>query len=127
MTDCTPITQEVIDGEGDTSQFPIPPPALSPIAINASSGFPLTLQAATAGNLTRLYRLFLVVDGATELTFYDGATALAPVLKCAAGEQLVLDQSLFPWFQGSVNTDFKMDSSNAVQLTGAAWINLNAT
>lgn len=127
MATCTPVTQEVIDGEGDTSQFPVPPPSLSPVGINASGGFPLVLQAATAGNLTRLYRLLLVADGATTLTFYDGATPLAPLIKMAAGEELILDQGRFPWFQGSVNADFKMDSSNAVQLTGGAYLFLNAT
>ncbi|MGH6887998.1 MAG: hypothetical protein ACREHF_02175 [Rhizomicrobium sp.] len=127
MADCTPLQQTLIDGTGTQYDVAVPPLDLAPIAINTSSGGLSTLQAATAGNLTRLFRLFLVADGATTITFYDGATALVPALKLAAGEQLVLDQSLFPWFQGSLDTDFKMNSSNAVQLTGAAWINLNPT
>lgn len=124
---CTPLTQSLIDGSGNDYDVAVPPLDLTPIGINASGGFPLTLQAATAGMLVRVYRLFLVADGATTLTFMDGATNLIPQLKLAAGEQVVLDVNLLPWWQGSVNTDFKLNSSAAVQLTGAAWINLNAT
>jgi hypothetical protein len=125
MADCTPITQVVVDGNGTDQNFPAPPADLTPIGINVSTGISTTLQAATAGYLTRLYRLFLVADGACSLTFFDGATALDPVIKMAAGETVILDQGLFPWFQGTPDTDFKFQTSAAVQITGCAWINLN--
>ncbi|HEY2070723.1 MAG TPA: hypothetical protein VGG48_14295 [Rhizomicrobium sp.] len=128
MSTCTPYTVAIVDGTGDDAQFPAPPPALSPVDINAASGFPLVPFPATAGKFTRIYRLVLTADGPTTITFRDGAAALPGTVKiAAAGETVVLDPGIFPYWQGSVNTDFKLDSSSAVQLTGAIWGFVNAS
>jgi hypothetical protein len=129
MADCTPITQIVVDGDGTTSNFPIPPPSLTPIDVNASSVFPLTLQAATAGTLTRVYRIYLTVSGPCTLVFDDGGTALPGKIEMQGAGNVTLDQGLFPWWQGSVDTDFKLNliAPGSVTVEGAVWINLNPT
>jgi hypothetical protein len=119
--------QLVVDGDGNQQNFPVPPPLLAPVEINANSGFPLTLVAATAGMIIRVYRMFLTIDAATVLTFQDGATNLVPEFKPQAGEQITLDPQLFPWFQTTIGDALKLNSSNAVQITGAVWVNLNPT
>lgn len=124
MANCTPVTMAVLDANGNPQNMPVPPPLLVPIQINASGGFPVTLEGASAGNICRLYRLFVVADGDTTISFLDGATGLFSI-KMIAGETVTLDPQIFPWAQGTVNTDFKLQSTNAVQLTGCAWINLN--
>lgn len=129
MADCTPITQIVVDGDGTTSNFPIPPPSLTPIDVNASTGFPLVLQAATAGMLTRVYRLYLTVTAPCTLAFEDGGAALPGKIDMPAGGNVTLDQGMFPWWQGSVNMDFKLNviAAGAISIEGAVWINLNPT
>lgn len=128
MANCTPIVLAVTDGNGNAQSAAIPPPYLSPIDINAAGGFPLSIVAATAGMIVRVYRMFLVVGGATTLTFDDGATALpGKIVVSEPNEVITLDQGLLPWYQTAIGDALNLASSANVQLTGAIWVNLNAT
>lgn len=127
MADCTAFTYKATDGSGSNVNFPALPPLLTPVDINASAGFPLTIFHATAGMFVRIYRINLVADAATIITFKDGAAALPFEIKMAAGEIASADVSIFPWWQGSVNQDFTLNVSVACQLTGAIWGFLNAS
>lgn len=130
MADCTPLQQTLIDGDGNEYQVAVPPLSLTPIDIDAETVFPLTLQAAVAGMLTRLYRVYLTVSAACTIGFVDGASEVGPRIVCQPGEVIILDQGIIPWAQGSPDTDFKINTlvtSGSVTITGTVWINLNAT
>ncbi len=128
MANITPITVVITDANGNPQSIAVPPPYLSPVQINLSSGFPLQLVAGVAGQIVRCYRLFLVVGGVTTLSFVDGFATLYPQIAVNEPNEIVtLDPQLFPWFQGSLGNAFSLNSSANVQLTGAAWVNLNPT
>jgi hypothetical protein len=126
MTAVSPLLQNVIDGDGNETGFPVPPTTLTVIPITGSS-FPETLQAATAGQLTRLYRLFVVASANAVVTFLDGSSPLAPALTLEAGVPLELSSDLFPWYMGSINTDFDINivAAGGTTLTGAAYLMLS--
>lgn len=125
MGNITPITMPVTAGDGSPQNLPVPPPYLAPVQVNFASGYPQQLVAATPGSLTRLYRVFLVADGATTLTFCDGAAVCFTWKAEAPGDTLTLDPGIWAWAQGSLDTAFNLNSSNNVQITGTVWTNLN--
>jgi len=88
---------------------------------NGGASGDTTAVAAAAGKATRLYRLLLVVSGATNITIKDGSTALTGAMPIAANGSITLDFSGEPWFVGSNNTNFIVNSSNAVNVEGSVW------
>lgn len=128
MANVTPIAVSILDGNGNPQSLAMPPPYLTPIAVNAASGFPLNLVAATSGMIVRVYRVLLVVGGATTLTFEDGSTPLGGgIVVSEPNEIIALDPSLLPWFQTAAGDALNLASSSNVQITGTVWVNLNAT
>lgn len=111
-----------IDTTGRAAIVPAAGPmVLTPFVINTASSGDLTIAAATASKKNRLMRLVLIVGGATNITFKDGTTALSGPMQLLANGGITLDFSGEPWFEASTNADLKINSSNAVQLSGAAW------
>ena len=74
--------------------------------------------AGVLGQTAKVYRLFLVAAGATNLTIKDGATALTGAIALPANGSITLDFDGEPWFTGSPNTNFIINSSAAVQISG---------
>ncbi len=88
---------------------------------NAAASGDAVAVTAVPGQTTKVYRLLLVAAGATTITIKDGATALTGPMSLAANEAMVLDFDGEPWFTGSVNTNFIVNSSAAVQISGRVY------
>lgn len=87
---------------------------------NAAASGDTTLVAATASVKTRVYRMKLSVAGATIISIKDGAgTTLEKFNFAGDGGALILDFSARPWYTGTVNTAFILNSSAAVQVDGS--------
>jgi len=130
VNDCTALTQELIDATGTTYDVAVTPLDLVPVAIdNGGAAGTQQLMDATVGELPRLYRLWLQVDGATVISFIDGVggTEQPLKIKCPGAQTIVLDLGILPWAQGSVNTKFFIKTTNAVQITGCAYIAMAPT
>jgi hypothetical protein len=95
---------------------------LIPVPINTAAGGDIVISPAVVNESTKLYRLLLVAGGATNITFKDGATPLSGPIPFSTNSGLVLDFSGDPWYIGSLNTNFIINSSSAVQVSGTAWI-----
>lgn len=126
MANCTAITQIIEDGAGNNQNIPVPPSNLSGVAINTAAAGDIALVAATAGMIVRCYRFLIVVAGATTLTFKDGGAAVPGAIAFNGADKIVLDLELLPWFQTAIGNELALNNSNAVQISGAAWVNLNA-
>jgi hypothetical protein len=130
LNDCTALTEALLDASGAEYDIAVPPDDLIGVAIdNAGVSGALQLMDADAVNKARLYRLWLQVDAATVITFIDGigGTTQALKIKCPGAQTIKLDLGLVPWAQGSVNTKFFIFTSNAVQITGTAYIAMAPT
>jgi hypothetical protein len=98
---------------------------LNLVVINTAAPGDLVIQPATFNFSTKLYRLVLMFAGPTNLTFKDGTTPLSGPMPFIANQGLVLDFSGDPWYEGSLNTDFIINSSVGVQMSGSAWITVS--
>jgi hypothetical protein len=93
--------------------------ALTSAAVTFASSGDNTVVAAVSAKTTKVYRLMIVVAGATSIIFKDGAgTSLTGAMPIAANGSITLDFDGEPWFTGSTNTAFIINSSNAVQVSG---------
>ena len=73
----------------------------------------------------RVYRLFLVVAAATNLTMQDtAATPFTGPLPATANGSITLDFESEPWFTTVAGNGFAIDSSNAVQVSGAVYFTI---
>lgn len=105
---------------------PVPLSQTKVVVVNFSASGDNTLVAAAAGQLINVVRLFLVVGGATNLTFKDGTggTALSGPIPMTANGSITLDIPTvsIPWFSTSnpVN-NLVLNSSAAVQVSGTLW------
>ena len=92
---------------------------LTVTAINFASGSQQNIVAAGTGSQTiKVYRLYMVVSAATNITFADGVVTDGAI-PLAANEAIVLTFDGEPWFVGAAATAFKVTSSNAsAQVTG---------
>lgn len=83
-----------------------------------------TLKSLVALNRINVHRIWLVVGGATNLTFKDGATALTGAVPMSSNGGLTFDLSGEPWFVTTIGNAFIVGSSNAVQVSGGLWYTL---
>ncbi len=98
---------------------PVSADALTEAVISFAASGDNTVVAAGAGSQTvKVYRLMLVVSGATNLTFKSGATGLTGAMAFTANGSMVLDLSGEPWFTTGAATAFVINSSVAVQVSG---------
>ena len=88
---------------------------------NAAAAGDTVAVAGAAGQVIRVYRLFLVAAAATSITFKDGATALTGAMSLAANEAMILDFDGEPWFTCSNAANFVVNSANAVQVSGRVY------
>ena len=89
--------------------------------ISFSSSGDNTVVTGVAGKIITVVRLYLVVGGATAITFKDGPnTLLSGAMSLTANGSIVFDsyQNL-PWFATSGN--FVINNSNAVQVSGEVY------
>ena len=78
--------------------------------------------AAVTGSVLRIYRIWLVAAGATNLTFEDGATALSGAVPLTTSQQIFLPfDSGWPHFVTSAGNAFNIGNSGGVQISGTIW------
>lgn len=92
----------------------------TPISFNSSGAN--TIIPAVTGKVVRIYRLFLVVAGATNLTMEDTASnAFSGALPMTANGSITLDFESEPWFTTAAGNGFAMNSSSGVQVSGTVY------
>jgi hypothetical protein len=94
----------------------------TPAAITFASSGNNTVIAAIGGKVIRVFRMALVVAGATNITFEDSTpTLFTGAMPFQANGSLVLDFTDEPWFTTAVGAAFVINSSNAVQVSGVVY------
>ena len=89
-------------------------------AINSTSPT-IALVAGAAGQIIRIFKIFLVVGGTTNLTFEDGSTALTGAIPMASNGSLTLDMDGTAWFTSSAGNALNLLNSGSVQVSGAVY------
>jgi hypothetical protein len=84
---------------------------LSSAVVTISTAGTAASPAGATGTFIRVYKLFLVAGGVTNLTFADGATTLAGPLPFATNGSITLDMDGTPWFSTSKGNAFNIQSS----------------
>jgi hypothetical protein len=75
--------------------------------------------AAISGQIIRVYKLFLMTGGITNLTFQDGTTALSGALPFVANGSIALNMDGNPWFTTSAGNAFNIgNSGSSIQVSG---------
>lgn len=97
-----------------------------PAVINSSAAT-VPAVAAISGNIIRVYKIFFVVGGTTNLTFEDGSTALSGPMPFVANGSLVLDMNGTPWFTTSSGNAFNILNSGAASVNGTVYYTAGQT
>jgi hypothetical protein len=100
--------------------WPIDGGPLFQAPINGASAT-VTVIAATAGTIFRVYKIWLVTGGPTNLTFEDGTTALDGPVPMLSNGSIVLDMDGWPWFTTSVGNAFNILNSGTAQISGTVY------
>lgn len=90
--------------------------------VSFSSSSAQTVVAAVTNGKIRVYALYIMVGGATNMTFNDGVQADGG-LPFAANGQLVLDHKASgePWFQTGTGSAFTITTASAVSTVGRVY------
>lgn len=80
-----------------------------------------TIISGIAGQIIRVYRYFVIVGDVTQLTYKNGAVALTGPCPLTANEAMVFTFDTKPWYLMSPGSNFVINSSNGVQVSGAAY------
>ena len=91
---------------------------LTNAAVNVTGAGDQTLVSATASQTTRVFRLFLVAAGVTNITIKTGSTSLSGVIPLTPNQGFVLDFDGEPWFVTGSNEAFVINVSAAVDVDG---------
>ena len=94
---------------------------LSGAAINFAAAGDNTVITGVTDKGIYVYKYFLVVAAATNLTFKDGATSLTGAIPLAANEAMVFTFDTRPWYETTLGNDFIINNSNAVQVSGRVY------
>lgn len=95
-------------------------------AVLTSTSSTIAAIAGVAGQIIRVYKLFLVVGGTTNLTFQDGPTALSGAIPLVANGSVTLDMDGQAWFTTSVGNAFNIgNSGSSVQVSGTVYYTAN--
>jgi len=102
---------------------PVPANTVEAAITFSASGDNTLVAAGAATQVVRIYRIFLVAAGATNLTFKSGAsTSLSGAIPMSANGSIVLDMDGGePWFTCAAGQAFVLNSSNAVQVSGMVY------
>lgn len=94
-------------------------------AVVSATATAISAPAGTASSIIRIYKLFLVATGATNIQFQDGSTALSGALALAANGSVTLDLDGQPWFACSTGNAFTISNSGATQVSGTVYYTLS--
>jgi hypothetical protein len=97
--------------------------ATRPTAISFNASGDTTIIAAQAGRPLCVYGLFFTVDGATNVTFKDGASTLlsGAVVLTGNGSSINLQPQDEPYYTTTIGNGFVLNSTNAVTFSGTVW------
>lgn len=98
-------------------------PTLFRVAINFNTSGDNTIIPADATRRIIIHRFWLVVGGATNLTFKDNLPSPAAVPLGQYGG-ITFDSTGEPWFITDINTAFIINSSSGVQVSGTCFYSL---
>ena len=98
-------------------------PLLLRAPINFSSSGNTTVIPADSINRIIIHLIWLVVGAATNLTFVDNLPSPAAIPMAANGG-ITFDATGEPWFITDPNTDFIINSSTGVQVSGECYCTL---
>ena len=96
-------------------------PNLAALPISFSGTGDNTLVTGVAGKMISVYKLFLVVSTATNLTFKDGTTAQTGALTMLAGGSIFFPYDTTTWFFASQGNNFVLNQSGTAQVNGAIY------
>jgi hypothetical protein len=94
---------------------------LAETPINFSASGDNTVVAGAAGLGIYVFKYFLVVGAATNLTFKDGTTALTGAIPLVANMSMVFDFDTRPWYSTASGNALIINSSVAVQVSGRVY------
>lgn len=94
---------------------------LNEAIINFTGSGSNLIIAGVANQIIRVYRYFVVVRIATDLTYLDGATALTGPVPLAANEAMVFTLDTKPWYTCSPGNAFNINSSVGTQVSGRCY------
>lgn len=97
------------------------PSGLLEAVINFSTSGDHDVIAAVAGQVIKIWKLWLWSADDQALTIKDGATALAGAVDLAQGGQVLLPKDSDPWFTLSTNSPFRLTTAQAIQLSGRVY------
>ena len=100
--------------------WPIDGGPLLQVPINGA-GATVSVITAVAGTIFRVYKIWLVTGGSTNLTFEDGTTALSGPVPILANGSIVLDMDGWPWFVTSAGNAFNILNSGTAQISGTVY------
>ena len=96
-------------------------PVRGPLALridNAAASGDTTLLVAVAGQKHRIYGFRISVAGATAVQLKDGAGTVLETFNFGANGAAFFELREEPYYTGTANTAFILNSSNAVQVDG---------
>ena len=118
------ITAVLIPYHVKAAPTPWPQPPYPPTVINFSTSGDTVVYTGAAGTGVCVYGLFFTTGGSTNITIKDGTTAQTGPMSFAtngAGFWQMSSNPKSPWFLTSAGNNFVINSSNAVQVSGAVY------
>lgn len=94
--------------------------SLSSTIINFNTVGDNTVVTGVVSTTIRIFKIFLMANGVTELTFKDGTNALTGPMLLTNGS-IILDLDSEPWFVTSSGENFVIGSSSGVQISGRVY------
>ena len=91
------------------------------VAVVSATATAISAPAAVTSQIIRIYKLFLVSAGTTNITFEDGTTALSGALPLVANGAITLDLDGQPWFTCTRANNFTIGNSGNLQVSGAVY------
>lgn len=100
------------------ASYPLKTSSLTPATINIASSGDATIVVPTLGVSTKVHRMKISSLGNVTLQVKNGSSIILEIIHLAANSPFVLAFSDQPWYTGSQNTSFVINTSASVQVDG---------
>ena len=81
--------------------------------------------AAVAGQVVKVYKLFLISNGTSTVVPLDGSTALSGGIPLVANGSFVLNGDGTPWYVTSPGNAFALSNTATITISGAIYYTQN--